>query len=68
LNYLFCFCIEKPPTIHEPEPEKEPPRYVPPESKPWISAGSDLEINEQHFTDNRPLVSDITETRFEIRL
>lgn len=46
----------KPPVVLPPEPPKEPPKYMPPVSKPWISYGSEKEIDEGIFTDKRPLV------------
>lgn len=39
-----------------PEPPKEPPKYVPPVSKPWVSQGSEKEIDEGNYVDKRPLV------------
>lgn len=49
---MFLF---KPPVILPPEESKEPPKYVPPISKPWITYGSEKEIEETLFKDNRPL-------------
>jgi hypothetical protein len=43
--------------ILPPEPYREPPKYAPPVSKPWISNGSEKEINERIFSDKRPLVN-----------
>lgn len=39
-----------------PEPQREPPKYVPPVSKPWVSNGSEKEIEENSFKDKRPLL------------
>ncbi len=39
-----------------PDPVREPPKYIPPVSKPWVSQGSEKEINEMSFTPRRPLL------------
>lgn len=35
---------------------REPPKYIPPVSKPWVSLGSEKEINEESFASRRPLL------------
>ena len=40
----------------EEEGETEVPKYVPPQSKPWVSQGSGHAIDAKNFTDKRPLV------------
>ena len=42
--------------ILPPEPIKEPPKYVPPVPKTWVSFGSQKEIDESNFDERRPLV------------
>jgi hypothetical protein len=43
--------------ILPPEPIKEPPKYMPPVPKTWVSQGSSREIDESNFDERRPLVS-----------
>jgi hypothetical protein len=43
--------------ILPPEPIKEPPKYMPPVPKTWVSQGSSKEIDESNFDERRPLVS-----------
>jgi len=61
-NYYLCLdlslkeIILNPPVVLPPDPVREPPKYIPPTSKPWVSQGSEIEINEQNFNYRRPLV------------
>ncbi|CAF0718048.1 unnamed protein product [Brachionus calyciflorus] len=61
-NFYICLniglkeLIHNPPIVLPPEPQKEPPKYQPPESKPWVSQGSEKEIDEHSFKDKRPLL------------
>ncbi|RNA37716.1 WD repeat-containing 63 [Brachionus plicatilis] len=61
-NFFICLSqnlkeiIQNPPLVLPPEPQREPPKYVPPESKPWVSMGSEKQIDEASFKDTRPLV------------
>lgn len=62
-NFYLCLnndlkeIINNPPLILPPEPYKEPPKYSPPVSKPWVSHGSEKEINERIFKDKRDLLN-----------
>lgn len=64
-NYYLCLdlslkeIILNPPIVLPPDPVREPPKYIPPTSKRWVSHGSEIEIDEQNFTYRRPLVQDI---------
>lgn len=61
-NYYLCLdlglkeIILDPPIVLPPDPVREPPKYVPPTSKPWVSLGSELEIDEENFSYRRPLL------------
>jgi len=60
-NFLICLTkelkeiIDNPPIILPPETQKEPPKYMPPVSKPWVTFGSEKEIDEERFVNRRPL-------------
>ena len=47
-----------------PEQPKEPPKYEPPVSKPWITYGSEKEIDSEQTKNKRPLVCDIFQIDF----
>lgn len=61
-NYYLCLDLDlkdiilDPPMVLPPDPVREPPKYVPPVSKPWVSQGSEKEINEENFRYQRPLL------------
>ncbi|CAF1214774.1 unnamed protein product, partial [Didymodactylos carnosus] len=60
-NFLICFdpklkkFMEMPPVTLPLDEVTETEQYVPPVSKPWISLGSEKEIEEERLVLNRPL-------------
>lgn len=59
MNARHVTSLLQPPQQEAPPPTEEPVieyKYVPPVSKPWLSYGSEQEVDAARITSKRPLV------------